>query len=241
VGDLWAPRPAAGLAAFAAPGGAATGRVVTAPFLASGTVWRGGEAWLLVGGEWVCAESPKGTYWADPVLSPTRLSTALERELERWAGYRYGRAPDLPSGRWYTPWAATDTGSLQIDCSTWTWSVLASLYPDVAGTRADYQTYQMFARKDPWGPVTVAQHLGLAAPVAGPAGEGGWCLVQSWTDPRDLTRGGHSYFARTVGDRAQVLEAAPARGVGWRFGGRTRWGSAATPGLTTRWVRLRAP
>ncbi len=141
------------------------------------------------------------------------LTERILHALPSWKGYSYGHTVDFPSCVRGIPTKLIDTGTKQIDCSTFTWGILCQLYPDADWTFDRYKKWQMWDREDLWGPITQAKAMGLTADDDGD----GWYLYQVW---KGDWKGGHSFLACKAGDRLLVLEATnasrPRPGVVWR-------------------------
>ena len=146
----------------------------------------------------------------------TTVTERVLHALPSWKGYSYGHKADMPSCVRGIPTKMIDTGTKQIDCPTFTWGILCQLYPDADWTFDRYKKWQMWDRKDLWGPITEAKQLGITT-----EGDGdGWYLYQVW---KGQWEGGHSFLACEAGGRLLVLEATRSKrngidhnGVVWR-------------------------
>ena len=131
----------------------------------------------------------------------------LMARLPRLRGYSYGRSVDFPKSV-NAPSKMTNTGTKQIDCSSFTWCVLAWVYG--VSSVAAYKRHQIIDTPDPWSAIKNAYDLGVASKV----GEGppppspGIYLVQSWLSP-DAFSHGHQFlvFVHGVKDH-NVLQAS---------------------------------
>jgi len=144
------------------------------------------------------------------------LTERLCAALEAWTEHHYGGKADLPSDVKGAPSSLMGTGTHQVDCSTFTWSVLTQVFPDAPWSVDYYKRWQMWNRKDMWGPIKVAEELGIGKDEHG----SGWYLYQVW---KGQWQGGHSFLGFSCGGRLLVLEATSSRrdgvthdGVVWR-------------------------
>ena len=145
-----------------------------------------------------------------------QLTDKLCSKLDGWMGYAYGHQVDFPPDVPGVPNSLTESGTKQIDCSTFTWSILSQVFPDAPWSLDYYQKWQMWERNDMWGPLKAADALGISK-----EGEGdGWYLYQVW---KGEWEGGHSFLGFSGGSRLLVLEATKSQrngidhsGVVWR-------------------------
>jgi len=141
------------------------------------------------------------------------LTQRILHALPSWKGYSYGHTVDFPSCVRGVPSKLVDSGSKQIDCSTFTWGLLCQVYPDADWSFDRYKKWQMWDRDDLWGPITQAREMGLATDDSGD----GWYLYQVW---KGQWSGGHSFLGCVADGRLLVLEATnasrPKPGVVWR-------------------------
>mgnify|MGYP003132096864 CR=1 FL=1 len=146
----------------------------------------------------------------------TELTGKLLVALEVWREYVYGGTVDFPPDVKGVPSKLIRTGTRQIDCSTFTWGLLTEVFPDAPWSFDYYKRWQMWDRKDMWGPTRVAEELGIAKDEHGD----GWYLYQVW---KGQWEGGHSFLGLARDGRLLVLEATRSRrngvehnGVVWR-------------------------
>lgn len=145
-----------------------------------------------------------------------RLTDKLCSQLEGWMGHTYGSQVDFPPDVPGVPASLIGSGTKEIDCSTFTWSILAQVFPDAPWSLDYYKRWQMWERNDMWGPLKAAEELG----ITNEEHSDGWYLYQVWKGKWD---GGHSFLGFSSGGRLLVLEATRSRrngiehdGVVWR-------------------------
>ena len=145
-----------------------------------------------------------------------RLTEKLCSNLEGWMNYTYGSQVDFPPDVPGVPSSLIRSGTKQIDCSTFTWSILAQVFPDAPWSLDYYKKWQMWERNDMWGPLRAAEELGITNEEHGD----GWYLYQVW---KGEWEGGHSFLGFSHKGRLLVLEATRSRrngidhsGVVWR-------------------------
>jgi len=150
-------------------------------------------------------------------MADTRsLTQRILHALPSWQGYSYGHKVDFPSCVRGAPTSLVETGTKQIDCSTFTWGLLCQVYPDADWSFDRYKKWQMWDRDDKWGPISQALSMEITSKDDGD----GWYLYQVW---KGDWQGGHSFLASKAGDQLLVLEATnasrPVPGVVWRYVG----------------------
>ena len=162
------------------------------------------------------------------------LTDAILGHLVEWTHYKYGSDVDYPPSALGVPPSLLRSGTREIDCSSFTWAILSSVYPDTGWNLETYKKWQMWARHDLWGPLTMAEEMGIGTNDS----SDGWHLFQIWRKPWES---GHSFLALCLGDNMLVLEASnasrePARhsGVVWKNIG------PATAPLPSMWSGLKA-
>ena len=144
------------------------------------------------------------------------LTGKLCLALEGWREYTYGGRVDFPPDARGVPSKLIRSGTRKIDCSSFTWALLSQVFPDVPWSIDYYKRWQMWDRNDMWGPLQVAEELGITNEEHGD----GWYLYQVW---KGEWEGGHSFLGFSSGGRLLVLEATRSRrngidhdGVVWR-------------------------
>lgn len=135
-----------------------------------------------------------------------RLRNRILACLPVWNGYAYGHKVDYPPGIPGVPSTLVGTGTREVDCSSFTYGLLAQVYPKADWTFARYKQWQMWSRENLYGPLQAAQEMGLTTKGTG----NGWYLYQKWDLPWEK---GHSFLALKRGDNLLVLEATLRRGV----------------------------
>ncbi len=153
---------------------------------------------------------PVGLHPAE--VGSTRLRARILQALPVWWGYKYGHKVDYPPHIPGIPSTLIRTGTREIDCSTFTYGLLATVYPKADWGFERYKKWQMWGRDDLYGPLTTADELGITTQGRG----NGWYLYQKWEKPWE---GGHSFLALKRGDLLLVLEAttlSSMSGVIWR-------------------------
>ena len=162
------------------------------------------------------------------------LTDAILEHLVEWTRYKYGSDVDYPPSALGVPSSLLRSGTREIDCSSFTWAILSSVYPDAGWNLERYKKWQMWARQDLWGPLTMAEEMGIGTNDSGD----GWHLFQIWRTPWES---GHSFLALCLGDNMLILEASnashtPARhsGVVWK-----NIGPATSP-LPTVWSGVKS-
>lgn len=141
-----------------------------------------------------------------------RLRNRILACLPVWEDYSYGHKVDYPFGTPGAPSTLVSTGTREIDCSSFTYALLAQVYPKLDWNFTRYKQWQMWAREDLWGPLTTAADMGITTKGTG----NGWYLYQRWDEP---WKRGHSFIALKRGQNLLVLEATlrlNEDGVVWR-------------------------
>ena len=141
-----------------------------------------------------------------------RLRDRILSCLPVWEGYTYGHKVDYPPDIPGVPSTLIRSGTREIDCSSFTYGLLAQVYPKADWSFARYKQWQMWSREDLWGPLTTAADMGLTTKGTG----NGWYLYQKWDE---RWKRGHSFLALKRGQNLLVLEATLLRdmdGVVWR-------------------------
>ena len=111
----------------------------------------------------------------------------LMARMPRLRGYRYGRSVDFPASV-NAPSKMTNTGTKQIDCSSFTWCALSWMY-DVGGI-ASYKRHQIIDTPDPWSAIRNAEIMNVASKTGEGAPSGiGIYLVQTWHSPYEFKHG----------------------------------------------------
>jgi hypothetical protein len=151
--------------------------------------------------------------WDDPAVKyPGKVATLtrLLARLPRLRGYKYGRDADFPSSLFAAPPRHIDTGTKELDCSSFTWCVLNWIY-DCGGLHW-YMKHQIIGTPDPWSALKYAKRYLVVTEI----GEGvphhtGLYLCQAWRQP-DAMRGGHQFILQIdrslEGVRHRVIQAS---------------------------------
>ena len=140
------------------------------------------------------------------------LTDAILDKFPQWERYRYGSKVDFPPSALGVPPSLLRTGSRAIDCSTFTYALLSAVYPKAGWSVPTYKKWQMWDKQDLWGPLTMAEELGIGKPST----DDGWHLFQIWREPWES---GHSFLALCLGGNMLVLEASNASRTGARHDG----------------------
>tara|TARA_R100000654_G_scaffold27339_2_gene51370 strand:+ start:7922 stop:8494 length:573 start_codon:yes stop_codon:yes gene_type:complete len=141
-----------------------------------------------------------------------RLRNRILSYLPVWEGYTYGHKVDYPPDIPGVPSTLIRSGTREIDCSSFTYGLLAQVYPKAGWSFTRYKQWQMWSREDLWGPLTTATDMGITTKGTG----NGWYLYQKWDE---RWKRGHSFLALKRGQNLLVLEANLRRnedGVVWR-------------------------
>jgi len=161
------------------------------------------DRWIEVDQGWIfVGVTGKGPIKDPAVLEFGKHSRHLTRVLARLPslrGYSYGRSVDFPTSA-NGPERCTNTGTKEMDCSSFTWCFLAWAYRvDGIGS---YKRHQLIDTPDPWAAITNAKLMNVAKDTGdGVPYKDGIYLCQTWLRP-DEWRGGHQFILIVNGPKS---------------------------------------
>jgi len=170
-------------------------------------------------------------------FGPNSIAFFLAGWLPRWAGYKYSLSgkPDFFEGAPGVPQSLVQTGTKQINCSTFTFAALGCLYPRNVFDLDWYKVHNLWAPFSQFDNVEYCFERGILGPISNEIGdECGWYLVQAWNES---FTSGHSFFVWKAQSGYRLLEAS-GRNPEW---GAIIWrnmGSATSGEPLDRWASL---
>ena len=90
-----------------------------------------------------------------------------------------------------------------INCSSMTWAILSTVYPNAGWTAQDYRDFQIFDAARQWSPIEAVERRRVGDQVESPH-PGAWHLVQGWRN----SGSGHAFLIQCLSvDRIGVLQS----------------------------------
>ena len=173
----------------------------------------GGESWIECDAGFIfVGETGRGCIEDPALLSVGGWRPNLARlraRLPRLRGYTYGRSVAFPESV-IAPAKLKNTGTRQLDCSSFTWCALSWIYN--AGSEASwYKAHQLIDTPNPWAAIEAAGRYLCAKKIGqGIPKRDGVFFVQTWNGDPYSMRSGHQFIAvgSSNGQNWQILQAS---------------------------------